>query len=101
MVGLVSHGPTLCGTEAGAVYTNVSNYLDWIQNVKVKDVVSDFESRSNVPYEKLDNDVLSAMLEITRDALAKNNLCESRIIEENESNTETEEDLQGKKLLSC
>ena len=64
LVGLVSAGPKVCGTKPGAVYVNVTHYLDWINQVKLHDLVEDFKNGASVvPYEKIDSPIFKAIFE--------------------------------------
>ena len=60
---LVSWGSRQCGITKGSIYVNISQYLDWIQEMKLKDAILDYELKRELPYEKLDNGMFHALFE--------------------------------------
>jgi secreted trypsin-like serine protease len=51
LAGLVSYAlgsrySLNCGTNSGAVYVNVAHYLEWINRVRLDDLIDDY--RSNI-----------------------------------------------------
>jgi hypothetical protein len=63
LAGLVSTGSRVCGTANGAVYVNVTHYLSWIHRAKLQDLIEDFKSTNNLPYDRMDSSVFGAIFE--------------------------------------
>ncbi len=45
------------------MYVKVSEYLDWITEIKRRDVVADYNESAKLPYEKMDNGIFVAMFD--------------------------------------
>lgn len=63
LVGLVSWGPRMCGTEKGSTYVNVSHYLSWIRGAMLQDLVDDYRLTGNLPYDKMDSNIFQSIFE--------------------------------------
>ena len=59
----MSWGSRQCGITKGSIYVNISQYLYWIQEMKLKDAILDYELKKELPYEKLDNGMFHALFE--------------------------------------
>ena len=47
----------------GAVYVNVTHYLSWIHRAKLQDLIEDYKSTKNLPYDRMDSSVFGAIFE--------------------------------------
>ena len=61
-MGLVSHGPTVCGSKAGATYVNVAHYLDWIRDVRLKEMLTEYQATLEIPSAKIDDEMQKHLL---------------------------------------